>query len=405
MKWRLLGTLLVAGALLAAACGTGSPSSAAAGGSSGKGGASASGAHTITVGAWGPETGAESSAFAINQGADAYFAYLNSKGGVNGYKFKYVVLNDQFNPSLTPGVARQLVEQDHVFAIVGGVGTPGNEAVKSYLLQAKVPNIAPGAGNPNLANEYSYTEVPNYTDEAALQLRYMVQTLKVKNVALLYENDSIGQPALPGVQYESSKLGVKVEEIPFDASLTNFVPLVSKLQSDGAQGVLLWSSVGPYPLILKAASSIGYTPKWISINENAATSILQNIPTTEANNAYFDDWLPSPSASVVTKNVVPWVTKEYPGASVGTLTLQGWVGAAIFANAVQKATASGKPLTLSSFIKAMNQTNLSNSYIHDLTYTSSDHVGLPGEALLRYDNGNFSELTPYGPDISVPSGS
>jgi len=54
---------------------------------------------------------------------NAYFTYINNQGGVNGRKITFKILDDQYNPANTVTLTKQLVEQDQVFAMFGGLGT------------------------------------------------------------------------------------------------------------------------------------------------------------------------------------------------------------------------------------------------------------------------------------------
>lgn len=56
---------------------------------------------------------------ASNQGAAAYFNYVNKHGGIDGRKIKYVALDDANSPSTAGQDARQLVS-DGAVAVVGG---------------------------------------------------------------------------------------------------------------------------------------------------------------------------------------------------------------------------------------------------------------------------------------------
>src|SRR5487761_896544 len=71
----------------------------------------------IKIGGTFPLTGSASFYYSVAKGATAYFAYINQeKGGVNGRKINYVVLDDGYDPSKTPDKARQLVQDEQVFA-------------------------------------------------------------------------------------------------------------------------------------------------------------------------------------------------------------------------------------------------------------------------------------------------
>ncbi|HEX6951845.1 MAG TPA: ABC transporter substrate-binding protein, partial [Gaiellaceae bacterium] len=77
----------------------------------------------VVIGGTFPFTGPASLYKTIPAAELAYYAYVNAKGGVHGRKIKDITLDDQYDPSQTPGKTKQLVEQDHVFAIVGSLGT------------------------------------------------------------------------------------------------------------------------------------------------------------------------------------------------------------------------------------------------------------------------------------------
>ncbi|MGH3407837.1 MAG: ABC transporter substrate-binding protein, partial [Streptosporangiaceae bacterium] len=140
---------LAAVAMLVAACG-----SSASSGKSGSGGstqltASAPGitASTITLGSHQPLTGIAAPGYdEIAPASNAYFQYLNAHGGIYGRKIVYKYLNDQYNPSMTATVVRQLVLKDNVYAIFDGLGTPTHLAVTPFLNSEKVPDVFVASG-------------------------------------------------------------------------------------------------------------------------------------------------------------------------------------------------------------------------------------------------------------------
>ena len=73
-------------------------------------------AHSILLGGTSPLSGPASAYASVARGADAYFKYVNARGGVNGRKITYKYVDDAYNPAQTVQATRQLVEQDEVFA-------------------------------------------------------------------------------------------------------------------------------------------------------------------------------------------------------------------------------------------------------------------------------------------------
>jgi ABC-type branched-subunit amino acid transport system substrate-binding protein len=103
---------------------------------------------TVTIGSHYPLTGRAAPGYSkIGPAAKAFYDYVNDNGGVNGRKIKFVYRDDAYNPAQTVQVVRQLVLQDKVFAVVGGLGTPTHTKVVDYLnhvgLRARGPFDCP----------------------------------------------------------------------------------------------------------------------------------------------------------------------------------------------------------------------------------------------------------------------
>src|SRR5437764_9535549 len=136
----LRGVAVAAAALLVAlACGTSQGSQAA----------SSPGvtADSILIGTTQPLSGAGSLYASVSRGSNAYFAYLNDRGGVGGRKISYKVYDDANDPSRAVALARQLVTQDGVFAVANELGTPINLATRPYVNQEPVRGLFVGTGS------------------------------------------------------------------------------------------------------------------------------------------------------------------------------------------------------------------------------------------------------------------
>ena len=80
-------------------------------------------AKTILLEGTFPLSGPASGYAPIPAGMGAYFSYANAHGGVNGRKIVWKYEDDGYNPANTVQVTHKFVEQDHAFALVGGLGT------------------------------------------------------------------------------------------------------------------------------------------------------------------------------------------------------------------------------------------------------------------------------------------
>ena len=153
----------------------------------------------------------------IADGMRAYFEYVNSQGGVHGRKIRFVVGDDHFNPADAVEVTRKLVEQDGVFAMVGGLGDLTNAAVFEYLEEQGVPDLFLGGGTVRFTDPVVKTRFggnPDYHTEGKMLGQYIAEHYNGKKLALLLENDEFGRDGKAGILMglEGSDVEIVAEE-------------------------------------------------------------------------------------------------------------------------------------------------------------------------------------------------
>ena len=89
----------------------------------------------IKLGGSYPFSGPASAYGIIGEGAKAYFAFLNAKGGIGGRKVKFVTLDDGYEPPKALQNAKRLIQQERVFALFNTLGTPNNLAIWDFVNQ------------------------------------------------------------------------------------------------------------------------------------------------------------------------------------------------------------------------------------------------------------------------------
>jgi branched-chain amino acid transport system substrate-binding protein len=110
----------------------------------------------IKIGGIFPLSGPASSIGQVGCGVLAYVQSMNDRGGINGRKIEYVVLDDAYSPPKAFEHARKLVESDEVAFMFSQLGTAGNSAVAKYLAAKKVPTIAIVTGASKFASVKDY---------------------------------------------------------------------------------------------------------------------------------------------------------------------------------------------------------------------------------------------------------
>jgi branched-chain amino acid transport system substrate-binding protein len=240
----------------------------------------------ILIGGTVPLSGIAASYASVGRGAEAYFKYVNGRGGVNGRRINYKYVDDQYNPSQTVQAVRELVQQDRVFAIFNALGTEHNLAVRSFLNASRVPQLFAGSGATTFGRDhrrYPYTigYLPSYVGEGKVYARHIRATKPNAKVAVLYQNDDYGRDLLNGFR---AGMGTKRRNIVatqgYDPLSTDVASQIARLRSSGAT-VLLVIATPPFAIRgLVAANRLGWRPQ-VYINQvGSATTIMRTIALT-----------------------------------------------------------------------------------------------------------------------------
>ena len=71
------------------------------------------------------------------------FDDVNGAGGIHGRKIRLIVEDTQYQVPRAVQAGNKLINRDHIFAMVAGLGTPMNNALFKDQFEAGVPNLFP----------------------------------------------------------------------------------------------------------------------------------------------------------------------------------------------------------------------------------------------------------------------
>ena len=241
-------------------------------------------ATTLTIGGSVPLSGVASAYASVGRGADAYFKYANSRGGVNGRRITYKFYDDQYNPAETVQQTRKLVQEDNVFAIFNTLGTEHNLAIRPFLNQLKVPQIFPATGATQLGTErakYPSTTagfILNYLAEGRIYGKAIGQQMKKARVAVLYQNDDYGKDLLNGLRQGlrfAGKGGTVVATQSYELTDTDVSSQISKLRGSRANFLVIVATPRPTIQAYIAVNKLGWKPRIIVNAVSAATNTMK----------------------------------------------------------------------------------------------------------------------------------
>jgi ABC-type branched-subunit amino acid transport system substrate-binding protein len=169
---------------------------------------------TIVFGQAAPLEGPASAlGLGMRAGILAAFEEINRAGGVHGRSLKLVSLDDGYEPDRSIAQTKKLIEEDKVFALIGPVGTPTSKAAQPIATAAHVPFIGPftGAGflrDPKLDNVINIRA--SYDAETEAWIKHLTEDLKVKKIAIFFQDDAFGRAGYDGVKKAMDKRGMQL---------------------------------------------------------------------------------------------------------------------------------------------------------------------------------------------------
>ncbi len=235
----------------------------------------------IHIGQWGPQTGPAAAWGSVARGTGDYFKWINKTGGIHGRKIVYHMFDDGYNPAKTKAGVKELQEGTGIFAWASGVGTSPGLAVKDYLMERKIPWVGPSAGSLHWVSppeKYLFGVYPLYFNEARALVKYAVETLGKKRIAVAYLNDEYGKNGLRGAIEELKKNKMElVAQVPVEKSDTDMKPHLMKLRKSKADMVLLWTTVGHAVRIVGTAKAMQFAPQFMSTSTCSDFVLMNHI--------------------------------------------------------------------------------------------------------------------------------
>jgi len=359
----------------------------------------------VVIGGTIPITGVASAYRTVGYGAAAYFRYVNAHGGVNKRKIHYIIKDDQYDPGQTMDKTRELVEQDHVFAIFNSLGTEHNLATRPYLNAIKVPQlfVASGAttwGKDSKRWPWTIGYQPNYRAEGTIYGRYVAKTAPRSRIGVLYQNDDYGKDLLAGLR---NGLGKKTKLIVstqgYNADDPNVQPQIAKLKSAKANTVMLFSTPKFTIQSYAYARGLGWKPK-LYVNAVSSASNVMGIATVGTSKKQTDGTI----SIVFLKDPTdpPWardrgiklyrtIMKRFKGTNPSDVyNVYGMSVAHTFVEALKKA---GKNPTRDRIMRAATHLNIHNDPFLlpgiVVRTTPTDRFPLDQSRLERYHDGRW----------------
>jgi len=217
---------------------------------------------TIKIGEFGSLTGDNASfGTSQNNGVQMAVEEINTDGGVLGKKIDLTVEDNMTKQGETTTIARKLISQDHVVAIIGEVASSKTLEAAPIAQAAKIPLIATAATNPKVTQTGDYVFRVCFTDDfqAVVIARFVLEKLKQKNIAFMTDVKQDYSVGLTNIAkaYLAKNGGNIVKEQSYSSGDKDFRAQLTDLKSANPDVIII---TGYYPeasLIAKQARQFG----------------------------------------------------------------------------------------------------------------------------------------------------
>jgi len=332
----------------------------------------------------------------VNNGLEAYFAYVNDRGGVHGRKIITQYYDDGYKPQNAVANTKRLVEQDKVFAIVSSQGTGAVMATVKYLTQNKVPLIFPFQGVPIKGQKTIFTSFTPYTNQSELVVTWLVKVKGFKRIGILYQDDKYGYTFRDPAKKTLAKFGLKlVAAESYKRGAKDLSAQVAKLRQAKLDACLLVATPPPGAAFLREAHKQGWKDTKIISSGPLTDEKYINLSGGVGEGIWGLSLWPDPvnssdPAVVEYREVVEKYGKDRD-KTPNRYSLYGYYYAKLFVAGLQRA---GRDLTRESYIAALEGIKgWKNGITPPVSFSETDHLAQNSGFMVEVQKGVFRPIS------------
>jgi branched-chain amino acid transport system substrate-binding protein len=184
---------------------------------------------------------------------------MNQSGGVGGRKIQLILKDSGSNPATTISLAKQLIDEEKVLAIIGPSTSGESMAIKDLCQENKTILISCAAAETITSPVASYVFKTAPLDSDAI--RWIFKTMKEKSIAkvgVMCSNDGFGMAGKAQLEKLAPGSGITIVIAEtYDKQETDLSGVVTKLKGQDIQAVVNWSTAPVQSTIARTMKQIG----------------------------------------------------------------------------------------------------------------------------------------------------
>ena len=192
----------------------------------------------------------------------------NAAGNViAGYRLEVVALDDQHTPAQAVAMAKRLVSDRDVVAVVGHVNSSCTVAAAPFYKSARMVQISPSSTNPDISKKGFDTFFRTCaTDDiqGPQAAEFAVKQLKARKVFVIDDKTTYGKEIADRFEKEAAVLGAAV--LGHEGIIQgekDFSPLLTKIKALAPDLVYFGGMYPEGALLVKQAKALGLPARWL----------------------------------------------------------------------------------------------------------------------------------------------
>ncbi len=328
------------------------------------------------------------------KGATAYFRYINDNGGVHGRTIALKTLDDKYEPFYAVQNTKKFLDEDHVFALFGEVGTPTSLAVTPLSKEKGVPFLTPFTGAEFLRSPFESTFInlrASYYMETAALVDYLTG-IGIARISVFYQNDGYGKAGYEGVVRALDAKGLSVHsEGRYRRNTLAYFDALNMIKMSAPGAVIMIGAYKPCAEFIKTAKASGMeNVKFCNISFVGSQALIKRLDGDEKN-VIISQVVPLPwdSTHPAVAEYQKIFRHYYPDESFGFVSLEGFLSAKLVTKALKKA---GQKLTRENFINAFESLPSDSLDGFTLSLTGKNHQALENVYITDFHDGKFHQI-------------
>src|SRR5512143_54908 len=183
---------------------------------------------------------------------------INAKGGVNGTKIELVIKDSGASPEKAVSFAKQLIDEEKVFAIIGPSTSGETMAIKNIAEEGKTILLSCAAAEVivNPVAKYVF-KTPQKDSDAVIKIFQQMKKMGISKIGVLSSNTGFGKAGKEQIEKLAPEHGIQIlaNEV-YDKAATDLTAEVTKVSAANVQGIINWSIEPAQSICIKNARQV-----------------------------------------------------------------------------------------------------------------------------------------------------